>query len=129
MLNQAILNSCVPGIGFSDVNNRPMAYLADGVPAFVTLAASGQVVAAQAGFKIRVYGFILSALAATALKFQSSTGNTDISLTMSMAATSGFVVPQCGNQGWFETAVGDALNLNMAVATTVGVQVIYALVK
>jgi hypothetical protein len=114
---------------FYDPIGRPYAYLTDGVPAFVTLAASGQVVAAAAGFKIRVYAVVLSALLATAVKFQSSTGSVDKSMTFSMAANGGFVLPQVGNQGWFETAVGDALNLNMTVATTVGVQVIYALVQ
>ena len=110
---------------FFDPNGRPYAYTTDGVRGFATLAASGQVVAAQAGFKIRVLGFIVSCLGATAVKFQSAAS--DISLTMSIAATGGFVAPM-NDVGWFETAVGEALNLNMTVATTVGVQVIYALV-
>lgn len=111
---------------YYDLNGRPMSYIADGLKANVTLTASGAVVAAVPGFKIRVYAYVLSALGATALKFQSAAN--DISLTFSMAATSGFVVPHAGNQGWFETNVGEALNLNMTVNTTVGVGVVYALV-
>lgn len=128
MLNQALLNSFQGG-QFYDVNGRPLAYLADGVTAFVALAASGQVVAAQgAGNKIRVLAFIVSALATTNVKFQSAA--TDISLTMYLAATAGVVASgYSGAQGWFETAANEALNLNMSAATSVGVQVIYAVVK
>ena len=84
-------------------------------------------VAAVANHKIRVYGYVFSALASTAVKFQSNAS--DISPTFSLGATAGFVVPQVTEPGWFETAVGEALNLNMSVNTTVGVGVIYALVK
>jgi len=109
-----------------DRDGRPLGLLADGVSGFATLTNSGQVVAAQAGFKIRVYALSVSALLATAVKLQSN--STDVSFVMSLASTGGFVLPQA-NAGWFETAVGEALNLNMTVATTVGVQVIYALVR
>lgn len=118
-------NSYLDGM-FYDADGRPLGYLADGLRAFVTLADDGAVVAAVPLHRIRVYGFILSALGATAVHFRSAA--TPISLTMSLAATSGFVVAQ-SNMGWFETAVGEALNLEMSSATTVGVQVIYALVK
>jgi hypothetical protein len=112
---------------YYDAIGRPLSYTVDGLRAKVDLAASGTVVAAVAGYKIRVLGFVVSALGATAIKFQSA-ATTDISLTMSLAATSGFVVPQ-NPVGWFETVVSEALTLNMTVATTVGVQVIYALVQ
>lgn len=93
--------------------------------AFVQLAASGEVLPAVAGYRYRVYGFIISSLLATNVKFQSAA--TDISLTMNLPATGGIVVGQI-NLSWFKTAIGEALNLNMSAATTVGVQVIYDLV-
>lgn len=111
-----------------DEDNRPWAYVADPVRGFATLAASGAVIAPVAGFKIRVLGFIASALAATAIKFQNTTGGQDLSATFSLGNTGGLVVPVTP-AGWFDTAVGDGLSLNMTVATTVGVQVIYALVS
>lgn len=95
--------------------------------ASVTLAANGAAVAAVAGKKIRVLGFLLSALLATNIKFQTSTGSVDISSTLCLAATGGFSVPEC-QTGWWETGVGDALNINMSVNTTVGVTVLYVLV-
>lgn len=93
---------------------------------FVALAASGEVVAAVPGKKIQVYGVVLSALAASNVKFQSA-ATTDISMTYYLAATSGFVVPNT-QYPRFQTAEGEALTLNMSAATNVGVEVIYGLV-
>ena len=95
--------------------------------AFVTLAASGPVVAAVPGKQIDVLGFIISALGATNVKFQSG-GGADISLTMACGATGGYVAPADEYPWGITTASGEALNLNMSAATTVGVQVKYALV-
>jgi len=75
-----------------------------------------------AGKRYRVFGFILSNLLATNVKFQSAAS--DISLTMNFPATGGIVAANM-ELAWFKTALGEALNLNMSAATTVGVQVIY----
>ena len=83
----------------------------------VSLAASGQVVAAIAGKRIRVLGVGLVGLLATQVKFQSNA--TDITGAMPFAANGGVVMP-AGEQPWFETAIGEALNINMNIATTLG---------
>jgi hypothetical protein len=93
---------------------------------FVTLAASGQVVAAVAGKRIRVFALVTSALLACNVKFQSNT--TDITAAFPLAANGGFVMPAIG-QAWFVTATGEALNLVMSLATSVAVQVIYDVVE
>jgi hypothetical protein len=93
---------------------------------FATLAASGAVVAGVAGKRIRLFAAVVSALIATNIKFQSNA--TDISGTFPLAATGGFVLPSVG-QPWLITNAGEALNLNMSVATTVGIQVVYDVVE
>jgi hypothetical protein len=110
---------------YYDREGRPMGETPDCIRVAGTLSASGLVVAGAVGLKIRVIGFFLNALAATAVKFQSN--STDISGTLSLAANGGAVVPPAP-LGWFETVAGEALNLNISVATTVGVQVLYVLV-
>lgn len=105
---------------------------ADGVPVnagrepsrgFATVNASGaNLIPAVSGKRIRIYACAFGALVATSVKFQSNV--TDISATFPLAANGGFVLPPCG-AGWCETATGEALNLSMSVATTVGAQLIY----
>lgn len=88
----------------------------------VTRATSGQVIVGVSGKKIRVYAIYMHALLATNVKFQSNA--TDITGTFPLAANGGAVLPEA-RTGWFETVAGEALNLSMSVATTVGTQVIY----
>lgn len=95
-------------------------------PVGATLLASGQVVAAVPGKRIRVFAFWLTALVATNLKFQS--GASDISGTICCDNKGGIVVPNV-RMAWMVTNPGEALNLNMSVNTTVGVQVIYDVVE
>lgn len=83
---------------------------------------STEVVAAVAGGKIRVFSVAAVAGGAVSLKFQSAA--TDISATMALAANGGFVLP-FNEHGWFETAVGEALNVNLSAAVAVGVQIQY----
>lgn len=94
------------------------------VPAGVTLTASGLVIAGVAGKRIRLYAAFVSALVATNVKFQSNA--VDISGTFAIDAKSGFILPAV-QLSWMITGVGESLNLNMSVATTVGLQVIYDL--
>lgn len=95
-------------------------------PKGVTLLASGTVIAGTAGKRIRVFAVFCSALLATQVKFQSNA--TDISGTFSCADKGGFILPAV-ELAWFVTAPGESLNLNMTVATTVGIQVIYDIVE
>jgi hypothetical protein len=91
-------------------------------------SASGQsaVLAAVPGSAIRVCGLAIVATTANAVKFQSN--NTDISATFPLGANGGLILP-FNEHGWFQTAVGEALNINMGTATATGVQVQYILVQ
>jgi len=92
--------------------------------AFVTSASSGanSVVAAKTGFKHRVLSVVAVTTLANAVKFQSA--STDISATFPLGANGGLVLP-FNEHGWFETASGEALNVNLGTATSTGVQVHY----
>lgn len=96
------------------------------VSALANPSASGQsaVIAAVAGAAIRVIGLAVVATAANAVKFQSA--STDISATFPLGANGGLVLP-FNEHGWFQTAVGEALNINMTAATATGVHVVYQL--
>jgi len=82
-----------------------------------------EVVAAQgAGVRIRVLSFFIVTTAANSVKFQSAT--TDISPTCPFAANGG--IAQAGNpHGEFQTAVNEALNVNLSVATATGINVVW----
>lgn len=96
------------------------------VSAVANPSALGQstVIAAVAGAAIRVIGLAVVATAANAVKFQSA--STDISATFPLGANGGLVLP-FNEHGWFQTAVGEALNINMTAATATGVHVVYQL--
>ncbi len=111
---------------FYDREGRPLGFTPDCLRAGVTLTNSGQVLVGSAGLRIRVYAVLANAAADTSIKFQSN--STDISGTFSIAGKGGFVIPHNPN-GWFETVLAEALNLNMSTPTTVGLQVLYGLVS
>lgn len=75
-----------------------------------------QVVAAVTGKKIRVHGALVIANAAVTVKFQSAT--TDITGPMSLSANGGFAHESI--LGMFETAAGEALNINLSANQSVG---------
>jgi len=76
--------------------------------------------------KIRVKRLVLSALAANNVKLRS--GTTDITGLIYMPATSTVPVVANGDRDWlFETAAGQALNVNLSAATAVGGWVEYTL--
>lgn len=90
--------------------------------ASATLTASGDVIAAVAGTKLRVLSMCLSSDAACSVKFQ-----TDASSDL----TGEFYLPANGIStfsnplGLFETAAGDKLNLVLTGTASVGVTVSY----
>ena len=92
--------------------------------AFTNATASGntQVVAAQAGLRIRVVSYGVAVIGAVNVKFQSAT--TDISATFPLGAKGTLVMP-FSETGWFQTNVGAALNINLSAATTTGCQVVW----
>lgn len=95
---------------------------------FATATATGntEVVAAVPGNKIVVKSVFVVTTLANSIKFQSATN--DITATYPFGANGGMVLP-LNEEGWFETAAGEALNVNMSVATSTGVTVSYKLVK
>jgi len=97
--------------------------------AAVAASASGanEIVAATALRKIKVLSYTLVASGAVSVKFQS--GSIDITGAMAFAANGGTASP-IGNpySGWLmETAVGEALNLNLSGAVGVNGHISYYL--
>jgi hypothetical protein len=96
--------------------------------------ASTEVVAAVAGHRIRVKGLFLnvSAAAVTNLAFHSAAVN--ISGDLDLASGDEFILPLApadSQTGWFQTAVGAALNLsqtNGGTAAIIGGAVVYTVV-
>jgi hypothetical protein len=85
---------------------------------------SNAIIAAVAGARIRVLSVVMVSTLANSVKFMSAA--TDISATFPLAANGGLVLP-FNEHGWFETVVGEALNLNMTAATATGTQIHYIL--
>lgn len=97
--------------------------------AFINATGTGNtalVAAAGATTKIRVLAVVLTSTLANTVKFQSAT--TDKTATFPVGANAGMVLP-FNEYGWFETAVNEALNFNMSVATATGVSIAYCLVN
>lgn len=90
----------------------------------VALVATGTVIPAVTGKRIRVFGVAIVSLLATGIKFQSA-GN-DLTGVLSFAANGG-VVWTNGASPWFQCNIGEALNINMSLATTLGGVVTYDL--
>jgi hypothetical protein len=92
--------------------------------AIITASGSGntEVVAAHSGKKIRVVAYTLMANGTVNVKFQGAT--TDISGLKYLVANTGMV---CGDleKGWFETAAGVALNVNLSGSIAVGGEIVY----
>jgi len=90
-------------------------------------SASGDttLVAAVAGKKIRVLALTVISTAANSVHFRSLA--TPITATFPLAANGGVVLP-VNELGWFETAVGEALVVNMSTITAAGMQIVYVMV-
>lgn len=96
-------------------------------PKFAIVAASGSgdnaIVAAVTGKKIRVLSYYLSAAGAVNAKWRSAT--TDLTGLHYFAAAGGSATAPYSPQGWVETAVSEALNLNLSGAVAVGGEITY----
>jgi len=86
-----------------------------------TSSGSTQVVGAVSGKRIRVIAFAVIANSTVSIKFQS--GSTDITGTMRLVEGGGIAHAYDG--GLFQTAVGQALNINLSTNATVGGYVVY----
>jgi hypothetical protein len=76
-------------------------------------------VAAVTSKRIVVYSLYLVADGAVGVKFQSHTTPTDLTGLASVAANGGLVLP-FNQDGWFRTASGEALDINLSDAVAVG---------
>ena len=98
-------------------------------PRFAVIASSASgntaVVAADATHKIRVLKYSFVSAGANAVKFQSAT--TDICGAMQFSANGGISEGYCP-VGHFETAVNQALNINLGSALAVGGSLVYVLI-
>lgn len=89
---------------------------------------SNTIVAAVTGKKIRVLSYVIIAAGAVTAKWQSAT--TDISGGMALAANGGAapsvsVLSPGGTFGVLQTEPGEALNLNLSGAVSVGGHLVY----
>jgi hypothetical protein len=94
------------------------------IDAFVTpsTATTTQIAPAVAGQRYRVLQYFVSATAAQVFQFLSNA--TPISATMHIGAAPTHVAP-FSEHGWFQTAIGEALQISTTAATPSGVQVQY----
>jgi hypothetical protein len=90
-------------------------------PINATTSGDTQIVPAVSGKRIRVIAYAVIANATVSIKFRS--GTTDI--TGSMRVVQGGGIAHAYDGGLFETAVGQALNINLSTNATVGGYVVY----
>ena len=97
------------------------------VSTFVNASALGStaVIAAVTGRSIRIVAAAIITTLANEVKFLSA--STAISATWPLGANGGLVLPY-NDHGWVQTAEGEALNINLSVATATGVHVEYIVV-
>jgi hypothetical protein len=93
--------------------------------AVISKAATGEIVAAVTGKRIRVHGYVLVTTTAVAAKWQSA--STDLTGAMPGGSNSVISVPH-NPDGWFETAVSEALNLNLSGSVQVSGHLYYSVV-
>jgi hypothetical protein len=82
-------------------------------------------VAAVGGSIIRVLSYSIVTNGVVGIKFQSN--NTDISATLFFASNGGIAIPS-NPHGEFQTAVGEALNVNLNSAVAAGINFTYVLI-
>lgn len=87
--------------------------------ATVQVSATGTLVAAVAGKKIRVVSYVLVANGTVNVKFQSHVTPTDLTGLLYLAANTG-VSAGFNPVGWFESLAGEALDLNLSASIAVG---------
>lgn len=98
---------------------------------FAVLSASSSgdndIISAVASKRIVVRALLLTVNAAVNAKWRTSTGSVDITGLAYMDAKGGYVLPYNGS-GWFQTAAGDKLQLNLSGAVAVGGMLVYGTV-
>lgn len=94
--------------------------------AAIDAASSGDntALAAVLNRKLRVLAVALVAAGAVNVRFESGAGGTALTGQMNLAANGGFVLP-FNPAGWFETAAGSLLNLELSGAVSVDGCLVY----
>lgn len=84
-----------------------------------TSSGNNNLVSAVAGLRIRVLDMFLVSDTAVSLRFDSNPGGTAITGSLPIDLKGGFVLP-FNPVGWFETARGQSLSLNLSLQANVG---------
>lgn len=97
-------------------------------PKYATIAhgnsGDNEIVAAVTGKKIRVIAVMMIAQGSALARFESGAGGTALTGQLDLKKNTGFSL--CASAwGWFETAAGQALNLELSAATTVDGMLVY----
>ena len=93
----------------------------------ISVSASGTLVFGVAGRKIVVLSTWFVVSSACNVKFQTSTGSIDISGFGYCIANGGVVLPFNAG-GWFQTAIGDSLLINLSAGVPIGGSLSFILV-
>jgi hypothetical protein len=91
-----------------------------------TLAGDTEVVESVDGKRIRTFGYALNNGGSSVATVHFRSGTRPISSDKDLAADGGGMVTPVAQGFWFETAVGEALNINLLAAGAVGVDVTYS---
>lgn len=117
------------GIGAFLATNSIMNGTTALTPKFATIAAStsgnNTLVAAVTSKKIRVLAYNFIGNGAVNAKFQSGASGTDVTGLKYMPAAGAGLVAPFNPVGWFETASGVLLNLNLSTGVAVGGELVY----
>lgn len=89
---------------------------------YASISASGigdnEIIAAKAGFKFRVLSILLIASGTVNARFESGAGGSALTGQMPVTTNSGFTA-NYNSDGWFETVVGESLNLELSASVLV----------
>ena len=94
-----------------------------------TVAGNTEVVERVPGKKLRVFGYVLNNQSALTATVHFRSGTRPISADKELAGDGGGMTTPVAQGFWFETAVGEALNINLLAAGAVGVDVTYSEVE
>jgi hypothetical protein len=94
--------------------------------AIIDFAGSGDntLVSAVTSKKIRVLSLFAVAAGTVNVRFESGAGGTALTGQMNLVANTGFVLPY-NPLGWFETAAGTLLNMELSAAVSVDGSLVY----
>lgn len=96
--------------------------------AAIDAASSGDntIVSAVTGKKIRVLGVLLISAGDATIRFESGAGGTALTGQMTVSAGSGFMLPTADSDvGYFQTAAGELLNLEISAGVSMDGFIVY----